>query len=506
MPPTDHDAPSRVGQVLREKWTLERLIGSGGMGAVYAARHRNGARAAVKILHPEMSQREDIRERFRREGYAANKVEHPATVKVLDDDVAEDGSAFLVMELLDGTSLATHVERQGGAVDLGLLLGWMDEILDVLAAAHAQGIVHRDLKPENIFLTTDGHVKLLDFGIARLLDGAGSSFRTQTGMIVGTAPYMSPEQALGTSAEVDGRADLFGVGATMFRILARRTVHLVGSDTDMVAAMATRPAPLLASVAPGVPAHVCTLVDRALAFLPARRYPDARTMQRDLRAVRAGGPPPHATAMAEQGVRPDVTQPGQIASSAPTVVEGAPTVRNSHPPAMETPAPFAVPFPQIAPTAPSQHPASAPPSAPSSHVAPTQVEAALVPNVASPTVVSPSDAPPPNALPSNRPPSANAQPFNRPPANALPSNPPPSRRRLSIAFMIGAAAMLLVGALVLGVYLFWPATTQPTATPAAPATTPAATTAPTAIPPTTEAPTPAAAPSKTTAKPKGKQR
>jgi eukaryotic-like serine/threonine-protein kinase len=483
MPPTDRDAPSRIGQVLREKWTLERLIGSGGMGAVYAARHRNGARAAVKILHPEMSQRADIRERFRREGYAANKVEHPATVKVLDDDVAEDGSAFLVMELLEGTSLANHVERQGGAVDLGLLLGWMDEILDVLAAAHAQGIVHRDLKPENIFLTTDGHVKLLDFGIARLLDGAGSTFRTQTGMIVGTAPYMSPEQALGTSSEVDGRADLFGVGATMFRILARRMVHLVSNDTEMVAAMATRPAPPLGSVAPGVPAHVCALVDRALAFLPAHRYPDARTMQSDLRAVRAGSAPPHATAMAEQGVRPDMTRPGQIAKSAPTVVDGpAPTVRNSRPPVMETPAPFAVPFPQIAPTAPSQHPASAPPSAPPSHVAPTQVEAALVPNVASPTVVSPSDAPPP--------------------ANALPSRPLPSRRRLSIAFMIGAAAMLLVGAIVLGIYLFWPSAPRPTATPVAPA----ATTAPTAIPAATEAPIPAAAPSKTTTKPKGKQR
>jgi serine/threonine-protein kinase len=308
MEPAAAAASQRIGQTLRDKWTLERLIGSGGMAAVYEARHRNGARAAVKLLHPEMSQREDVRERFRREGYAANKVAHRGAVQVLDDDVAEDGSAFLVMELLEGESLAARANRQNG-IEVGELLGVMDEILDVLIAAHKQGIVHRDLKPDNIFLANDGRVKLLDFGIARVADAMPSSFKTKMGTALGTAPYMAPEQALGKLSEVDGRSDLFAVGATMFRLLARRRIHEAPSDAELLVAMATKPAPPLASVAPSVPPHVCTLVDRALAYLAERRYPDAATMQRDLRAVRAGEPPPHAVQQLMAGVNPWVTRP-----------------------------------------------------------------------------------------------------------------------------------------------------------------------------------------------------
>src|SRR3954469_24385947 len=114
MDAAEETAQRRIGQSLRDKWTLERLLGAGGMAAVYEARHRNGARAAVKLLHPEMSQREDVRERFRREGYAATKVAHRGAVQVLDDDVTEDGAAFLVMELLEGESLAARANRLNG--------------------------------------------------------------------------------------------------------------------------------------------------------------------------------------------------------------------------------------------------------------------------------------------------------------------------------------------------------------------------------------------------------
>ncbi|HEX9297914.1 MAG TPA: serine/threonine-protein kinase [Polyangiaceae bacterium] len=301
-------AAKRAGQCLRGKWTLGPLLGAGGMAAVYEARHRNGARAAVKLLHPEMSARKDVRERFLREGYAANKVGHAGAVKVLDDDVAEDGSAFLVMELLEGESLITRVNRQKG-VTTDELLAWMDEILDVLSAAHARGIVHRDLKPDNIFITNSGQVKLLDFGIARFMDSVPSDFKTKVGTALGTASYMAPEQALGQIDKIDGRCDLFAVGATMFRLIAGRTIHQGSGDLEVLVAAATKLAPPLASVAPSSSPELCRVVDRALAFLPQQRYPDARTMQLDLRAVGARKEPPYAAA--------------QLSAKNATVVAGA---------------------------------------------------------------------------------------------------------------------------------------------------------------------------------------
>src|SRR4051812_23181649 len=172
----DTRAHERVGAVLDEKWTLERLLGAGAMGAVYAARHRNGARAAVKILHPELARIPEVRERFLREGLAANRVEHRGVVQVLDDGIVktgpDEGSAYLVMELLEGESLQERVFRTPKLGERELL-EVMDAVLDVLAAAHEHGVVHRDLKPENIFLAKDPEregvrVKVLDFGLARI--------------------------------------------------------------------------------------------------------------------------------------------------------------------------------------------------------------------------------------------------------------------------------------------------------------------------------------------------
>ncbi len=383
-------APSaRIGQVLKDKWTLERLLGAGGMATVYAARHRNGKTVAVKMLHPEMSERADVRERFRREGYAANKVGHPGAVEVFDDDVAEDGSAFLVMELLEGEPLTARANR--GIVEVEPLLGWMDDILDVLAKAHEQGIIHRDLKPDNIFLTSDGRVKLLDFGIARVTDAVPTSFKTRTGTAIGTGPYMSPEQATGRLDELDGRADVFSVGATMFRLIARRKIHEAKNDADLLVAMATMPAPPLGSVAKGTPPFVCAIVDRALAFLPARRYPDARTMQLDVRAVRNGQPPPYAAEQAAKGIDPGITREPRPGSDErtiqhagrgavePTALEvpraraGEPNFAMPPPVAMAVPPVFAAPpasHAQAAVSSAGYPPASSPvPVPPSFHAA-----------------------------------------------------------------------------------------------------------------------------------------
>jgi serine/threonine-protein kinase len=332
MGSTDQAPTARIGQVLKDKWTIERLLGAGGMATVYAARHRNGRTVAVKMLHPEMSERPDVRERFRREGYAANKVGHPGAVEVFDDDVADDGSAFLVMEMLEGEPLTARANR--GIIEIDALLGWMDAILDVLAKAHEQGIVHRDLKPDNIFLTNDGRVKLLDFGIARVTDAMPTSFKTRTGTAIGTGPYMSPEQATGRLDQLDGRADIFSVGATMFRLIARRKIHEVKNDADLLVAMATMPAPPLASVAKGTPPGVAAIVDRSLAFLAGRRYPDARTMQLDLRAVRKGEAPPFAAEQQRLGIEPWATRETRSRADAAPTGDGR-TIQERAPRAVE---------------------------------------------------------------------------------------------------------------------------------------------------------------------------
>src|SRR6185437_13998938 len=222
MEPEEQEAARRVGATLCNKWTLERLLGFGGMAAVYVATHKIGRREAIKILHASVARDPQLRARFEQEAHAVNRVKHPGAVEVRDIDVAEDGSPFLVMELLEGDPLASLARRPEG-VELGALLRWVDELLDVLAAAHAQGIIHRDIKPDNLFIRNDGHLKVLDFGIARVRAGAGSRFQTRAGATLGTAPYMPPEQIRG--AEIDGRADLFAVGATMFRLIAKRRVH-----------------------------------------------------------------------------------------------------------------------------------------------------------------------------------------------------------------------------------------------------------------------------------------
>jgi serine/threonine protein kinase len=271
----------RVGTVLRGKYRLDRVLGVGGMATVYAATHRNQAELAVKILHPAVSLREDLRTRFLREGYLANSVKHPGAVLVVDDDIAEDGSAFLVMELLRGSS-AQELCGDTRKVPIPSALALAHGLLDVLSAAHANGIVHRDIKPANVFVTLDGTVKVLDFGIARLRDGTSASGPTQTGEMMGTPAYMAPEQAFGKAREIDGQTDLWAVGAMLFKLLSGRLVHEGENASQVLVMAATQRARPLVEVAPDVPPPVAAVVDRALAFEKALRWPTAAAMQHAL--------------------------------------------------------------------------------------------------------------------------------------------------------------------------------------------------------------------------------
>jgi serine/threonine-protein kinase len=305
----------RIGTVLRGKYRLDRVIGRGGMAVVYKATHRNHAEFAVKMLHPELSIVEDVRSRFVREGYAANAVKHPGAVLVVDDDVAEDGAAFLVMELLDGLAGDQLWGAVGSRVPIEVASAITIQLLDVLAAAHAKGIIHRDIKPANLFLTRDGTVKVLDFGIARAREAIVGAQATGSAMTLGTPAFMAPEHARGRSREMDGRTDLWSVGATFFAMVSGELVHTGETSNEFLIAAGTHPARSLASVAPETARAFVEVIDRALAFAKGDRWPTAAAMRGALLEVHRamfGGVDVEAVVAA--AVKAHVPPPERVAS------------------------------------------------------------------------------------------------------------------------------------------------------------------------------------------------
>jgi serine/threonine-protein kinase len=270
-------AEARVGEVLKNKWRVDRLLDVGGMAAVYASTHRNGNRVALKVLHPIYAHDPETRRRFLEEGYVANRVNHPDTVRVLDDDVLDDGTAFLVMELLEGQSLEARLKRCH-VLAVPAVLFIAHRVLDVLAAGHDQGIIHRDIKPPNVFLTNGGEVKVLDFGLARVRERNLKGSLTKTGMVVGTASYMPPEQARGKRDLIDARTDVWAVGATMFRALTGHYVHEGDTVNERLLAAMSQKARSILTVLPKLKTSVAAAVDVALSFQPKDRWQGARQM------------------------------------------------------------------------------------------------------------------------------------------------------------------------------------------------------------------------------------
>jgi serine/threonine-protein kinase len=276
----------RLGRVLKNKWRLERVLAVGGMGAVYEGAHRNGKRVAIKMLHPELCRDPMQRKRFLREGYAANAIGDQRVVTVDDDDVDDDGSAFLVMELLEGESLNRAVDPGDNRLPTGTVLHYMDQLLGVLELAHAKGIVHRDIKPENLFITKNGALKVLDFGIARLREQANPENSDTSQMtIMGTPAYMPPEQAKGRWDRVDGRSDLWSIGATMFRLLSGHYVHDAETRSEQLGLAMTAPARPFASVAKTLDPALIAIVDRALAYDMKDRWQSAGEMRAALQPL-----------------------------------------------------------------------------------------------------------------------------------------------------------------------------------------------------------------------------
>ncbi len=287
--PSDTEEPLS-GAVLSDKWRLGEVLGRGGMGRVYEARHVDiPKRAAVKIIDG-VADAETLA-RFRREAEAASLVESPHVVHVFDSGTMPDGRPYLVMERLEGESLGARL-RRSGALPVDDTLRVVDQVLRGLEKAHAAGVVHRDLKPDNVFLEAreggEIAVKLLDFGISKRLltsAGPGPTTLTQRGAVIGTPHYMSPEQAHG-EPDIDGRSDLFSLGTIFYECLTGRPPHAdLPSYEAVVVALCTREPPSVRAVRAEIPDGVAKVLDRALAKDRAARFQTAREMRGALARV-----------------------------------------------------------------------------------------------------------------------------------------------------------------------------------------------------------------------------
>ncbi|HEX7669735.1 MAG TPA: protein kinase [Polyangiaceae bacterium] len=304
---TSHLDPAsrRVGTVLDGKWTLDRLLGVGGMAAVYAATHRNGARAAIKLFPFSVTTSAEFAERILREGYLANKIGHSAIVRVLDDHLDREREyAYLVMELLEGQTARERVER-GGPMSPIEAVEFAIELMDCLAAAHTAGVIHRDIKPENLFLTDDHHLKVLDFGVARAMNSTSSSV-TRTGAMLGTPAYMSPEQARGRPSELSARSDIYSAGATLLFLVAGEFVHEGESAQEVMVRAAWTPPKKMEERGLGLPLSIAAVIDRACEFEAKERYQTAAEMLADLEAARTvlAGDPKSTEPIARTSKRP----------------------------------------------------------------------------------------------------------------------------------------------------------------------------------------------------------
>lgn len=318
--PSPNDGPEkRIGAVIQGKWTVDALLGVGGMASVYAATHRNGTTSALKILHADFAREKAICDRFLREAYVANKVNHPACVGVVDDDMTEDGEPFLVMELLRGETLRDLWVRTGRRMPVRQVLEVIEPVLDCLHACHAIGVIHRDLKPANIFITNQGQTKVLDFGVAQMRDATAE--RTAAGTALGTPHYMSPEQAMGLVDQLDGRADLFSVGAMLHALVTGQRINNGRTENEALILAATTPVASVARIAADLPVEVIALIDKSLAWDRRNRYANAREMQQAVRSI-IGLPAPAVPAVGAPPMSAPFAVPPALADS---VDAGAPS-------------------------------------------------------------------------------------------------------------------------------------------------------------------------------------
>jgi len=288
-----------VGDLIQSRYRLTRLLGTGASGTVWAARNELIDRdVALKVMRPEVAEDAVALQRFFNEAKASGRVRSPSIVEILDLGQAEDGSPFLVFELLEGESLDEKLRREG-TIGAESLLEMLVGVARALSLAHAQGIIHRDLKPANLFVTRGPTgaliAKILDFGISKVFDTGANFSLTRTGTVVGSPAYMSPEQAAGRE-DIDGRADIWSLGVVMYEALTGTLPHQAANYNALMVRILTQDCDPIATRKTELPASVCAIVDACL-----KRERDDRTSGaellanqmeaalRELRAVRYRG-------------------------------------------------------------------------------------------------------------------------------------------------------------------------------------------------------------------------
>ena len=322
------------GRVLAERYRVDAMLGEGGMAVVFEGHHLGLDRAiAVKVLKPEFVAAPQVLARFEQEARAVSRLEHPGIVKMFDVGTAEIPGvlmpiAYLVMERLRGAELS-DVLRKDGPIPVLQALDWMEDLLAAIGHAHAREVVHRDLKPENIFIneTPEGRVlKLVDFGIAKMVQPSGAAPLTQMGMIFGTPPYMSPEQA--TGQPVDARTDLYSAGIIFYEMLSGRVPFDAPDMMEILRKQVQDPPPPL-PVAPVVGA----LLDRLLAKAPEDRYAAAGEALRAVKAAKKEleGPPPAPASPTIPRLEVGPSPAASTVTEAPQPVSVAPIGRRAPP-------------------------------------------------------------------------------------------------------------------------------------------------------------------------------